>query len=335
MIMDFLLILFFLSLKAFFVLGEYSLSRFSSYSEQDIANKNSLLFKIAYKISENFDKYEQTIKLGLIFSIFGFMGVSYHFFFNNHFSVWAQILGAISIELNNPNVQLLTIILFFLLNLIFVFVLGSVFPTSIAKHNITKSGLLSAPVVLVSHFLFYPITMFSDFINNFFERFFGFGLDTEENNQNIHDELKYLIEESSKLSEMDDEGRDLIENVFEFSNTTVKKIMTKRNDISALDIDDELNVIITKIINDGYSRYPVYKDSLDNIIGIVNVKDLFNSYINTPELPILEILRNAVYIIEDELIDNLLKIMKTQKVHLVIVRDEFGGTSGIITMEDI
>jgi len=177
--------------------------------------------------------------------------------------------------------------------------------------------------------------MFSDFINNFFERFFGFGLDTEENNQNIHDELKYLIEESSKLSEMDDEGRDLIENVFEFSNTTVKKIMTKRNDISALDIDDELNVIITKIINDGYSRYPVYKDSLDNIIGIVNVKDLFNSYINTPELPILEILRNAVYIIEDELIDNLLKIMKTQKVHLVIVRDEFGGTSGIITMEDI
>ncbi len=127
----------------------------------------------------------------------------------------------------------------------------------------------------------------------------------------------------------------LLKNIFEFDDKTVREIMVPRTKVVALDINAPREKVIKVVLNEGYSRLPVYKDTIDNIIGVVYAKDLIN-YIEEPNLFVLyDLLRPAYFVPETKKISELLRELQKNKIHMAIVVDEFGGFSGIVTLEDI
>ena len=149
------------------------------------------------------------------------------------------------------------------------------------------------------------------------------------------DELKQVIDASSLSGTIDKTEHELIKSVLQFSDITAKEIMVPRPDIVALDISIPRDVLIRKVIEEGYSRLPVYKGTIDHIIGVIYSKDLLSLFEHRSLIILQDIIRPAHFIPESKIISVLLREFQQNKVHLGIVIDEYGGTEGIVTMEDI
>jgi CBS domain containing-hemolysin-like protein len=214
-------------------------------------------------------------------------------------------------------------------------VFGELTPKSIAilyPENITLS--LSIPLKIL-HFIFKPFIYVLNGTANLTLRLFG--LEPQNENEEIHtsEELRFIIEESTKSGTIEDTESELIENIFDFKNTPVKQIMIPRNQIAALPKDASVDDIWEHIIERGYSRIPIYEKEIDHIVGVVFGKDLL-TLIKNPKLIILEdILRKPIFVNENDMIQELLKRMQKTHIQLSIVYNEFGGTAGFITIEDI
>ena len=149
------------------------------------------------------------------------------------------------------------------------------------------------------------------------------------------EELKRVLEEGTISGAIDKTEHELIKSIFEFTDTTVKEIMVPRPDVLAVDISMPRDALIHKVIEEGYSRLPVYNGSLDNIIGIVYSKDLLSLLEHRDLIVLQDIIRPAFFVPESMKISQLLREFQQRKAHLAIVVDEFGGTEGLITMEDV
>lgn len=149
------------------------------------------------------------------------------------------------------------------------------------------------------------------------------------------EELKQVLEASTLSGTIDKTEHELIKSIFEFTDTTVKEIMVPRPDIVALDLTLPTDKLVRKVIEEGYSRLPVFKGSIDNIIGIIYSKDLLSLFEHRDLIVIQDIVRPAFFVPESKKISQLLREFQQNKAHLAVVVDEFGGTEGIVTMEDI
>ena len=149
------------------------------------------------------------------------------------------------------------------------------------------------------------------------------------------DELKQVIDASSLSGTIDKTEHELIKSVLQFSDITAKEIMVPRLDIVALDISMSRDILVRKVIEEGYSRLPVYKETIDHIIGVIYSKDLLSLLEHRSLIILQDIVRPAYFIPESKKISLLLREFQQNKVHIGIVVDEYGGTEGIVTMEDI
>lgn len=149
------------------------------------------------------------------------------------------------------------------------------------------------------------------------------------------EEFKQVLEASTISGTLDKTEHDLIKSILEFTDTTVKEIMVPRPDVVALDISMPRDVLVRKVIEEGYSRLPVYRDTVDHIIGVIYSKDLLSLLEHRDLIVLQDIVRPAYFVPESKKISQLLREFQLKKAHLAIVIDEFGGTEGIITMEDI
>lgn len=149
------------------------------------------------------------------------------------------------------------------------------------------------------------------------------------------EEFKQVLEASTMSGAIDKTEHELIKSILEFTDTTVKEIMVPRPDIIGLDISMPRDVLVRKVIEEGYSRLPVYKGTVDNIIGVIYSKDLLSLLEHRDLIVLQDIIRPAYFVPESKKISQLLREFQLKKAHLAIVIDEFGGTEGIITMEDI
>jgi CBS domain containing-hemolysin-like protein len=149
------------------------------------------------------------------------------------------------------------------------------------------------------------------------------------------EELKLVIDASTRSGAIDKTEHELIRSILEFSDITVKEIMVPRPDISAVDLDVPPNQLIHRVIEEGYSRYPVYRGTLDTIVGIVYTKDLLSLLEHRNLIILQDIIRPALFVPESKKISQLLRELQSSKTHMGIVVDEFGGTEGIVTIEDI
>ncbi|MCI5605880.1 MAG: hemolysin family protein [Treponema sp.] len=132
-----------------------------------------------------------------------------------------------------------------------------------------------------------------------------------------------------------EEKEDMIHGVEGLSETAVKEVMIPRIDVDFISVDTQKDELFQKIINSGHSRFPIYSDSIDNVIGVLYVKDLIKNFAVSNEIDLKKIIRKAYFVPESKRIDSLLREFKRQHLHIAMVIDEYGGISGIITMEDI
>jgi CBS domain containing-hemolysin-like protein len=208
-----------------------------------------------------------------------------------------------------------------------ILVFGEVFPKSIA----TRNNLLVARIVIVPIYwmsiVFYPVILFLNFIPRLTGKIKKTPSLTEE-------ELMTFVEVVEEEGEIKEEEKEFIHNIFEFDDTNASEIMTPRGDMFVLDIDETPD--FGKIGKSGFTRIPVYLDTIDNIVGIINIKDIFIHQSTADNEPDIKKLMNRPYFIpENKKLDQLLHQFKKRKHHIAIVVDEHGGVSGLITMEDV
>jgi len=149
------------------------------------------------------------------------------------------------------------------------------------------------------------------------------------------EDLKQVLEASTISGAIDKTEHELIKSILEFTDTTVKEIMVPRPDVVALDISMPREVLVRKVIDEGYSRLPVYKENIDHIIGIIYSKDLLSLLEHRDLILLQDIIRPVFFVPESKKISQLLREFQQKKAHLAIVTDENGGTEGIVTMEDV
>ena len=159
-------------------------------------------------------------------------------------------------------------------------------------------------------------------------------MEAEEENV-TEDEIRMMVDLGGEKGAIDEDEQEWIQNVFDFGDTTVRESMTPRGDLDALDIESTEEEIMEMIQQSGRSRLPVYEENADTILGILNARDYLLDRSAGKKTPLKELLRPAYFVPETIKADNLFKEMQKEKVHIAIVVDEYGGTEGIITMEDL
>ena len=137
------------------------------------------------------------------------------------------------------------------------------------------------------------------------------------------------------IKELEDDQKEMIRGVFELSDTTVKEVMVPRTDTVFLSADDSKDELLKRISESEHSRFPVYKDTVDHVIGILHVKDVIRALVSNKPFDISGLVRKPLFVPVSKHIDDLLKELRRKKVHIAVVVDEYGGVSGIVSMEDI
>ncbi len=205
-------------------------------------------------------------------------------------------------------------------------VFGEVFPKSIAtRNNLLIARMAIVPIYWIS-MIFFPVIKFLNFIPWLTGRI--------KKPQSVsEEELITFVEVVEEEGEIKEEEKELIHNIFEFDDTNAYEIMTPRADMFVVEADEPLD---TKgIIDSGFTRIPVIQDSIDEVIGILHIKDLFmNMAMGSPQTDIRSIIRKPYFIPENKKLDSLLQQFKKTKNHMAIIVDEHGGVSGLITLED-
>ena len=148
-------------------------------------------------------------------------------------------------------------------------------------------------------------------------------------------EVKLIVREGFEKGVFDEDEKQLIQSVFEFTDTTVKRAMTPRTEIIAFDISEPTNSLLKMATEERFSRYPIYRDNLDNIVGIIHSRDLLYIFSQKELFVLKDIIKPAKFVPDSKPISELMREMQKDKYQMAIVLDEFGGTDGIITMEDV
>lgn len=221
---------------------------------------------------------------------------------------------------------------FILLSLLLTF--GGLIPKSVALHQNLRLSLLLGEFVLAVIPIVKPLIHFPVVLANVVLRPFKDKASYTESRIS-EEEFRVMLEEGARTGVLDKTENELIENVLDFRETTVREVMVPRTKVVGIDVSIAREKVIEQLIADGYTRLPVYRDTLDEILGVVYSKDVL-ALIEHPSLIVLEdIIRPSIFVPETKLISELLRELQQKKFHMAIVVDEFGGTAGIVTLEDI
>ncbi len=164
------------------------------------------------------------------------------------------------------------------------------------------------------------------------------GINVEEAEDRYSEqEIRLMIDAGKKTGTIDNTESEMIENIFEWDDTVVSEIMTHRTEIIAINIESTKNEVINIVSKERFTRFPIYEDNIDNIVGTIHSKDLlaYLDNMNKQEFDLKKLVRKAMFIPKRKIVSELFVEMKQTKQHIAIVIDEFGGTAGIVTMEDI
>ena len=215
-------------------------------------------------------------------------------------------------------------------------VFGELAPRSAALHHPEEVARWLVPPLLVFAWLATPFTWFLNKSAAFVLRPFGLRPDSSEENVHSADELRILVEQSQEVGVLERQDAALIEGVFEFSEKNAREVMTPRTIIDALDVETSLDDAVSMVIETQRSRYPVYEESIDNIIGLVLAKDLIPVLRHLPANFALTSIMRPIHVVPGSReVEEVLADFKRLKEHMAVVLDEYGGTAGLVTMEDL
>ncbi|MCW0485585.1 hemolysin family protein [Riemerella anatipestifer] len=326
--------IFLVLLNGFFVAAEFSIVKVRYSQIQIKAAEGNAMAKQAEDIIKNLDAYLSATQLGITLAslALGWVGESaLHHIIEGLFKYF-------SISVDTTTVTTVSLVLSFLIITVMHIVFGELVPKSIAIRKVEETTLFIAAPLKLFYNIFRPFIWLMNSISNAFLRLIKINPASEHE---IHstEELQLLVKQSADGGEIEEENYEIIKNAFDFTDHSAKQIMVPRQNILSIDIETSIDEIIEIIMESGYSRIPVYEGSIDNVIGIFYTKEIIRNYIKTKgELTNEDLrgfLREAYFVVGSKKISDLLKSFQLKKQHIAIVIDEFGGTEGIITLEDI
>lgn len=214
-------------------------------------------------------------------------------------------------------------------------ILGELVPKAIALlHAEAVASWLAAPLLGFAWVMHYPIAVLRGSANWLLRRLHMTPL-SEHEPLHSPEEIRILVEQSGESGSLEASDARLLEGVFEFSEKTAEEVMTPRTEMSTMEADLPMTAAADVVAATGRSRYPVYRDSLDEIIGVVHAKDVLRALRSEPDALIRDIVRQPLFVPGTREVEDVLADMKRLKTHLAVVLDEYGGTAGLVTMEDL
>lgn len=322
------LFLILLSLNAFFNASEIALVNINKSRVKKILEQGNGKAAFLLELLDIPSKFLLTIQTALTLSCF-FVSALAAVTFSHPISI---VLKEAKIPLSTElSVLIITILLSYI-----TLVLGELVPKKIAVQKCEEIALFSAKPILIISKIFFPFIKFLAASANIVVKLFGFEANhlKEEASE---EEIRSLIETGEENGMINEAEKDMIDSIFELDDTLAKEIMTPRTNVFAIDINTPENEILDQILNNHFSRIPVYDKDIDNILGILYVKDIFLNIRNNTlnEISIKEFLRPAYFVPEAKHINALFKELQITKNYMAILIDEYGGFSGIVTTKDL
>lgn len=316
--------------NGFFVAAEFAIVKVRSTQIAQRIKKGHRRATLAKHIVDHLDAYLSATQLGITLTSLGLGWVG---------SSWLADLVRGPIDamgfVSKQGVHAISFGLSFGILTFLHIILGELAPKSIAIQFPEATTLLISFPLQLFYIVFKPVISLLNGAANLLLRIGGILPSSTGERLHSAEELEMIMTEGARSGVIDKTEQELISRIFEFSTTTAREVMVPRTEVIALAIDTPRERMIKVVTEEGYSRLPIYKDSIDNVIGIIYSKDLISLLEHRDLIVIQDILRPAYFVPEVIRISRLMRELQEQKLHMAVVVDEFGGTQGIITMEDI
>lgn len=299
-----------LIMSAFFSACEAAFNDYSRIRIKNLACSNNKKAELVIRLDEKSDSLISTILI-----------------FNNTFNITA---ASLAVYIFSKNFESNGIAISTTLILLAILIFGELIPKGLAQFAPEKFAMFAAPIMSIFIFLCSPINAVIAALKKMFYKLF----ETEIQPSITEDELRTMIDEVENEGVINKNESDLIRSAIEFNETVVEDIYTPRIEIVGIEEDESLDEIKEKFLVSGYSRLPVFQGDMDNIVGVLHEKDFYQA-LSRKEKDIKKLVSKIIYITPNKKISELLKELQRSKAHMAAVIDEYGGTEGIVTMEDI
>lgn len=319
-----------IALNAFFAATEIAYISLNDAKIEKQAKEGNKKAKQIEKMLKTPSKFLATIQIGITLAGFLSSAFASDAFAEKLAPVLYQIMPFVTLGIwKSISIVLITIILSF-----FTLVFGELVPKRIAMKNYEGIAFATIGIIRGISTVTSPFVKLLTVVTNGISKIFGVGENEEESV--TEEEIKMMIDQGEEKGTIKEEEKELINNVFEFNDITVSEIMRHRKDIFAIDINMSKEELLEELSKEEYrySRIPVYEETIDEIKGILYVKDVLKN-INKKTFKLKQLVKDAYFVSQNRLINEVFKELQKNKKQLAIIVDEYGGTAGLITMEDI
>lgn len=324
-----LLVFFLIAMNGFFVAAEFACVKIRPSRLETLIQEGSRQAKYAKKLTDHLDASLSVTQLGITLASLGLGWVGE--------PAVATLILPITHAIGLDDVIGHTIALALAFSIItgLHIVLGELTPKTMAIQNVEKIMLSVALPMLVFHRVMYPFVWLLNHVANWVAHRMGFHMASEGDDAHTEEEIRLLMEESHRQGLIDDTEVDFVDNVFDFTDLNVREIMTPRTDMVCLYLEDTMDENLHIILEEQLTRYPICHEDKDHIVGFLHVKDLMRVMAEGRKPNLRRLARKALIVPESMDVSVLLKTMQKQRSQMAIVVDEYGGTAGMVTIEDI
>jgi CBS domain containing-hemolysin-like protein len=323
--------IFLVLLNGFFVSAEFAIVKVRASQLNSTKGAPEKLLNTAKIVTSNLDNYLAATQLGVTLASLGLGWIGEEVMTNTV----RKIFALFSVNLSTPTAGKAAIVLAFILITILHIVFGELAPKSVAIRKATATTLAVSMPLRIFYFIFRPFIFLLNFMANIVLKIIGINPVKDQDDIHSEEEIKMIITESEEGGAIEDSERELINNVFDFDSSRVRNIITHRKDVVAVDIDLGVNEMVNKMVNEGYSRYPVYHDNPNDLIGVITVKDILQFVNEGKKGDIKKMLRPVFYVPDGMKLNDLLRTFQKDHLQIAVVTDEYGDIAGIVTMEDV
>ena len=330
-LMSVLLLIILVLVNGFFAASEIAVITLNDNKIRKMAEEGNKKAKRVLKLTQNSSRFLSTIQIGV--TLAGFLtSASAAQSYSAMLTDWLMqfIPGSRSV-IDGVATVIITLILSY-----FSLVFGELVPKKIAMQKAEALSFRFVGILQAVSVIFRPFISLLTVSTNLVLKLIGINPDAAEETV-TEEEILMMVDAGEEKGVLDESAKDMISNIFDFNDATAVEAMTHRTDIAAVEDDASIQDVVDLSIAEGYSRIPLYHEDLDNILGIIYVKDLLK-YVSTdltPDVPLTAIMRPAFFVPESKSCADLFKEMTERKTQIAIIVDEYGGTEGLITMEDL
>jgi len=316
-------------MNGFFVATEFSMVKVRKSRIETLALEGDRNAKNTLKIVKDLNSYLSACQLGITLASLGLGWIGEP-------TISKMLMPLLDMfHLSEGTIHSISFILGFTVITGLHIVLGELTPKSLAIISAEKIAMYTALPLIMFYNVTYPIMWSFNHSTNLILKIFGISQTDEHETAHTDEEIKLLVEDSYKHGLIDKTELTFVDNIFNFSETTAKEIMMPRTDMACIFIEDTFDEIIAFALEEQLTRYPVCRDSKDNVIGFIHIKDLYKQKMEGNNQNVEGIIREIKFVPESTSISELLKAFKKEKTQMSIIIDEYGGTSGLVTIEDI